>query len=154
MKADSQNLVGYCGLYCGACGIKQGKIRQAVQNLRKIIAAYGFDKIVPELSKWEPSLKHYAEYEKVLDGLINLFGDCPACVAGGGDPACLLRKCCKEKNLRVCSECEEMESCDKLKQRQWALKRLQEIKAKGLDEWIKEMERKTAEGYCYLDEAL
>jgi hypothetical protein len=66
----NKGLMSPCGLYCGACGIYQGRIKQAVNDLRKVIGAYGFDKIAPELAKWEPSLKHYAEFEQVMDGFV------------------------------------------------------------------------------------
>ncbi|MCK4434643.1 hypothetical protein KAU92_04060 [Candidatus Bathyarchaeota archaeon] len=42
--SNPADFVGYCGLYCNACGIRQGKIKNAVDNLRNVIAAYGFDK--------------------------------------------------------------------------------------------------------------
>ncbi len=93
----SNSLVGYCGLYCGACGTFQGRIKQAVENLRKVIGAYGFDKIAPDLAKWEPTLKHYAEFEQVMDGVVKLFGECSACTGGGGDPNCVIRECCKPR---------------------------------------------------------
>ena len=80
MTVDPKNLIGYCGLYCGACGIYQGRITQVVKNLRKVIGAYGFDKIAPELAKWEPTLQYYAEFEKVMDGLVKLFGECLGCI--------------------------------------------------------------------------
>jgi len=54
-KTDPASLAGYCGLYYNACGIRQEKIKAAVNNLRDIIVSYGFDKIMPELAKWEPS---------------------------------------------------------------------------------------------------
>ncbi|MEM2058924.1 MAG: hypothetical protein QXO76_11855 [Thermoproteota archaeon] len=53
MSKNPRELVGYCGLYCGACGIYQGRIKLAVENLRKVINAYGFDRIAPELAKWD-----------------------------------------------------------------------------------------------------
>jgi len=83
---NAKSLVGYCGLYCGACGIYQRRIKQAVENLKQIIGAYGFDKMMPELAKWEPSLQHYEKFEKVMAGLIKLFGECPGCGDGGGKP--------------------------------------------------------------------
>ncbi|MEM3523776.1 MAG: hypothetical protein QXU11_12405 [Thermoproteota archaeon] len=66
-------MVGYCDSYCGACEIYQGKIKQAVENPRRI-SAYGFDKTMPELAKWEPAFQHYTEFEKVMDGLVKIFG--------------------------------------------------------------------------------
>ncbi|MGQ9506682.1 MAG: hypothetical protein ACUVTB_02330 [Candidatus Bathycorpusculaceae bacterium] len=61
MEKINKNLVGCCGLYRGACGIYKGKIKQAVENLQGVKKAYGFDKIAPELAKWEPAFQHYAE---------------------------------------------------------------------------------------------
>lgn len=147
-------MVGYCGLYCGACGIHQGRIKQAVENLRKIISAYGFDKIATELANWEPAFQHYTEFEKVLDGFVKVFGDCPGCIAGGGDPNCAVRECCKQKAYATCAECVEMDTCEKLQQLVQNLKELRRIKAMGLDKWAEEMQRKVDAGYCYLDEEI
>jgi len=152
LASSSKNLVGYCGLYCGACGIYQGRIKQAVENLRKVIGAYGFDKMMPELAKWESSLQYYPEFEKVMDGLVTLFGQCPACAGGGGDPACAVRECCKQKGYTVCVQCGEMDGCKTLERYPWARKRLQEIKTAGFDKWVKEMEKSVSAGYCSLDE--
>ena len=55
MNESPKNLVGYCGLYCGACGIHQGKIKQAVENLQKTISPYGFDKFTSKLAEYEPA---------------------------------------------------------------------------------------------------
>jgi len=152
MGESPRSLVGYCGLYCGACGIRQGRVKQAVENLRKVLGAYGFDKITPELAKWEPAFQHYAEYEKVLDGFVRLLGECPGCVSGGGDPNCALRECSKKRGYATCADCPEMDTCVKLKRYRWTSKALLEIRAEGADRWAKEMERKVSEGFCYLDE--
>ena len=151
MAGNPKNLVGYCGLYCGACGIYQGKIKQAVENLRGLLGAYGFDKAMPELSKWEPSFQHYAEFEKVNDALVKLFGSCPNCVGDGGDPSCAVRQCCKQKGYATCAECDEMGTCSRL-QHPLAKKELGKIKAMGLDKWVGEMQKKVTAGYCYLDD--
>jgi len=82
---DPASFVGYCGLYCNACGIRQEKIKSAVNNLREVVAAYGFDEIMSELAEWEPSFKHYNEFNQVMNGLVKMFGDCPSCLQGGGD---------------------------------------------------------------------
>jgi hypothetical protein len=112
LNESPKNLVGYCGLYCGACGIHQGKMKQAVENLRKIISPYDFDKITLKLAEYEPAFRHYTEFENVLDGLAKLFGECPGCIAGGGDPNCATRECCKPKAYITCAECSEMETCE------------------------------------------
>ena len=153
MNESPKILVGYCGLYCGACGIYQGRIRQAVENLRKTISAYGFDKIAPELARWEPAFQHYPEFEGVLDGFVKLLGDCPGCVKGGGDPNCVVRECCKQKAYTTCAECAEMDACEKLRPTGGtALEGLRKIRAVGVDKWTEEMQKKVDAGYCELDE--
>jgi hypothetical protein len=154
LKEDTKKLVGYCGLYCGACGIRQGRVKRGVENLRRVIYAYGFNKIAPDLAKWEPSLTHYAKFEEVMDGLEKLFGGCPGCVDGGGNPGCVIRTCCKEKGSITCADCAEMEKCEKLKQYGQVSERLREIKTKGVDNWTDEMQKKVDAGFCYLDERM
>lgn len=154
MKETPRNLIANCGLYCGACGIYQGRIKQAAENMRKVVSAYGFDKMAPELAKWEPAFQHYPEYEKVLNGFVSLFGDCPGCIGNGGDPNCALRKCARQKEYVTCTECNEMDDCEKLRQYDYGLKELKRIKDIGLDKWIDEMKRKVDAGYCYLDDRI
>jgi len=151
-ETDPTSLVGYCGLYCNACGIRQGKIKTAVGNLRDIIAAYGFDKLMPELSKWEPSFKHYNEFNQVMDGLVKLFGDCLGCLEGGGDPNCKVRLCVKEKGYRTCAECSEVETCETLapyREGYGLSTALQNIRQNGIGRYAEEMQRKVDEGYSY-----
>jgi len=149
----TESLVGYCGLYCGACGIYQGRIKQAVENLRKIMGYYGFDKIASELMTWEQSFQHYAEYEKVLDGIVKLFGECPGCVSGGGDPNCSIRQCCAPRGYATCAECGDLEECPKL-WRRGHMKELQRIRAMGVEEWARHMQKKVEAGYCDIDEKI
>jgi len=153
---DPSQFVGYCGLYCNACGIRQEKIKTAVNNLRSIIATYGFDKILPELANWEPSFKHYEEFNRVMDGLVKMFGDCPGCLQGGGDPDCKVRACAKQRGYRTCAECNEAETCEKLTPYRKGYKglapALQSVKQNGIGRYAEEMQKKVDEGYCYLDE--
>ena len=148
---DPKALVGYCGLYCGACGIYQGAIERRVEQLRSIIKWYGFDKMMPELAKWEPSLKHYKEFESVLDGLVKLFGSCPGCLGGGGDPNCKVRECAKHKAYTTCAECNEALVCEKLKPylNKESLERIREIGSAG---WAEEMSEKVKSGFSYLEQ--
>lgn len=147
-KANLADLVGYCGLYCNACGIRQGKIRNAVENLRSTIASYGFDKIMPELSQWEPSLKHYNKFDQVMNGLVKLFGECPSCLQGGGDPNCKVRTCANQKNYRTCTECREAENCENLTPyRKYYEAAFKSIKQSDIKRYAEEMQRKVDEGY-------
>jgi hypothetical protein len=147
---DPANLVGYCGLYCDACRIRQGKIKEAVNNLRGILDSYGFDKIMPDLANWEPSFKHYDEFEQVMDGLVKLFGYCADCLENGGDPNCKVRLCARQKGYRICTECGEAQSCQKLKPyRKYFEPALQIIKESGVKGYAGKMQKKVDEGYSY-----
>lgn len=153
---DASSFVGYCGLYCNACGIRQEKIKKAVDNLRSIIAHYGFDKMMPELANWEPRFKHYSEFNQVMDGLVKMFGDCPGCLQGGGDPNCKVRTCAKEKEYRTCAECDEAETCESLAPYREGYKgltpALESIKQDGVTRYAEEMQKKVNEGYSYVEE--
>lgn len=146
-------MIGYCGLFCGACGISQGRIKKAVENLRGVIGAYGFDKIAPELAKWEPAFEHYTEFENVMNGFVKIFGECSGCIKGGGDPNCAVRECCKQKGYATCAECADMEKCEKLRRYgSRALEGVRKIRTMGNDRWAGEIQKKVDAGYCYLDE--
>jgi hypothetical protein len=156
-STDPVSLVGYCGLYCNACGIRQGKIKTAVNNLRGIIAAYGFDKMMPELAKYEPSFKHYNEFEQVMDGLVKTFDGCPGCFHGGGDPSCIARSCAKERGFRTCADCDEAETCEKLAPFrigfEGLLPGLKIIRQKGIGRYAEESQKEVDEGHSYLEES-
>jgi len=156
VATDSPSLVGYCGLYCNACGIRQGKIKTAVNNLREIVAYYGFDKAMPELAKWEPTLKYYNEFNQVMNGLVKMFGDCPSCLQGGGDPNCKVRKCAKQKGYRTCAECSEAETCENLAPYREGYKGLKQalrtIRQNGSEIYATEMQKEVDQGYSYVEE--
>ena len=155
-QKDLVDLVGYCGLYCNACGIRQGKIRTAADNLLGVIAAYGFDKMMPELANWEPSFKSYAQFTQVLDGLVKMFGDCPGCLGGGGDPNCKVRQCAKQKHYRTCAQCDQTEICESLapyrKGHPALVQDLKTITQKGAEGYAEDAQQKVDEGYSYLEE--
>jgi len=136
-----KSLVGYCGLYCGACKIYQGKFKQAVENLRNLIKFYGFDKITADLAKWNTAFGHYSEFEEVMKAFEEMFGSCPACVGGGGDPSCQIRVCCQQKRYDTCAECKEMQTCQKLEPYAKNRKELERIKALGIGKWVEEMQK-------------
>jgi hypothetical protein len=153
--AKPADLLGYCGLYCGACGIYQGKIKTAVENLQNTIKAYGFNNFADQLANWEPAFKHHKEFEQVLEAYKKLFGECPGCIQGGGDPECKARVCAKQKSYTTCTECTSMETCEHLES--WRKnpkfsQRTQRIKQLGATKYVQEMADKVKTGYCYLDE--
>jgi len=152
--SEESSLVGHCGLYCGACAIYQQMIKKRGKQLLEVLNAYQFREIAKEAKEWDPKLKHYAQFEEVLQSLMKMFGECPGCVAGGGPPVCVIRDCCKENGLSTCAECDKM-PCDKLEPQiqgyKGHLDGLRRIREIGTDKWAKEMERKVRDGFSYIE---
>ncbi len=63
---EESGLVGYCGLYCGACAIYQQMIKKRGMQLLEVLNAYQFPEIAEEAKEWDPKLAHYPEFEDVL----------------------------------------------------------------------------------------
>jgi len=141
-----RNLAGHCGLYCGSCPMHQGKFAKAVGDLRGLMAAFGFDKSYSDLAKWEPAFKNYKEFEGVLDGIVRLFGSCPGCMGGGGDPSCAIRTCCRRKAYATCAECAEIDKCEMAKGRV-QLEEIKRIRDMGVGRWADEMQRKAGASF-------
>jgi hypothetical protein len=70
-----------------------------------------------------------------LDGLISL--RCPKiCKEGGGNPECLIRKCCIQKGIDGCWKCSDPETCGKLKEQY--VHNIRRIKELGFEGYLKE----------------
>jgi len=52
-------------------------------------------------------------FKKSLDRLASLV--CKGCRENGGPPWCKIRSCCQKKGYEGCAECDQFETCDKLK---------------------------------------
>jgi hypothetical protein len=61
------------------------------------------------------------------------------CKDGGGNPECHIRKCCVQKRIDGCWECDDFESCDKLKDQY--INNIKIIKDKGFEGYLKERSR-------------
>jgi hypothetical protein len=76
VATDPVDSVAYRWFYCNACRIRHRKVKEAVTNLRDTIALLGIENSVPELAIWELGLKRYDEFNRVLDGVVKIFGCC------------------------------------------------------------------------------
>lgn len=119
----NEKLVAYCGLYCPKCyknvvSDAATKLKWALQNTHICNKPYAVS----------PSFK------RALDKLIGLHCSV-TCKNGGGKPNCAIKKCCKEKNINGCWECDDYKKCEKLHER--FVKNIGEIKKLGLKKYIK-----------------
>ena len=114
----SEDLVTYCGLYCGDCHGFQQIIPDMARDLRKELRSSKYDRFAAELSKqsFGKDFKDYDTAYKVL-GMMVKFRCHKGCRNGGGPPFCKIRKCVQKKELDGCWECDEFDDfgdCKKL----------------------------------------
>ncbi len=115
--AEPRSLVTYCGGFCGACWIGNGKIREMAENLEKTLKGWAVPQRAQTLAGAKPAAAHYSEFERVLDWV--QAQTCQGCRAPGsiclwGDSACFVRDCAREKGVRGCFECSEDATCEKI----------------------------------------
>jgi hypothetical protein len=110
-----ENLVGYCGLYCGDCHGLNGRIPDLARDLREELRKSRYDKFAGFLSQssFGKDFKNYDECYKVLGAMVK-FRCRKGCRNGGGNPACKIRKCSQDKGFEGCWTCREFEKCEKL----------------------------------------
>lgn len=134
-----EDLIAYCGLYCGDCFGYKGKVADLARDLRKELRQAKFEEAVKGIPFKE--FQHYKECYEVLGAMVRL--RCKsACRGGGGNPFCKIRKCCQTKGVEGCWECKEFETCEKLDSLKVNhgdahIKNLRKIKKQGTDEFLK-----------------
>lgn len=107
--------VAYCGLYCGDCVIRKGRLAALAQELRRQMKKPEFVKLAAGLPEIKPQLfKGLTETERclqVLDSMTHL--DCErVCHSDGGGQACAIRRCCQRNGYAGCWDCDEFERCE------------------------------------------
>jgi len=141
-EVKDNNLIAYCGLYCGDCFSYKGKVADLARDLRKELRQAKFDKTAEFLSSLSffEALKNYRQCYEVLGALVK-FRCKKACKGGGGPPFCKMRKCCQQKGIEGCWQCDEFETCEKLdflkpNHGDAHLKNLRQIKKAGVDNFL------------------
>ena len=147
MSSNNENLIGCCGIYCGACPFYRSDIPDLAGKLKESLKEEKFDKIVVPFN-W---VGDYKGFKKWINFLAR--SKCKGCQKGGGNPFCPIRKCCKKKGIVSCAECEEF-PCNKkyfvwLRERykNWNIRNLQRIREAGYGKWLEEMEKEVKEGF-------
>lgn len=149
---DSKDLVTYCGGYCGECALFSGftALREAAFILGELIDTHGLQNWIPEA--WTPDAENkfdFAEFRKGLSFFSSpeswyICREC--CKNGGGWPECPIRKCCRERELDICFDCGDF-PCNKVEWNPRMIKRGDEYKKLGKDEWLCEREKNAKQGF-------
>ena len=111
-----QEMIAYCGLYCGDCFGHTQKVADMARDLRKEFRQHRFDKLAPNLAK-VPFFKEFKDYDKCYNllGLLVKMRCNRTCRGNGGPPDCKIRNCARRKKFEGCWECDDFASCEKLK---------------------------------------
>ena len=141
--SEEEDLVAYCGIYCGDCFAHKGKIADLARDLRKELRQAKFAKTAEILSanSFFEVFKNYQQCYDVLGALVK-FRCRKACRGGGGPPFCKMRICCQRKGVEGCWQCDEFETCENLDflkplHGDANLKNLRILKKTGVDNFIK-----------------
>ena len=137
----SKELVACCGVYCGDCFSYKGEIADMARELRKKLREEKFTRVAQGLSGVFKDFQNYEQCYQVLGAMVRL--RCKkACLEGGGNPFCAIRKCCQGKKLQGCWECQGFENCDRFEflktvHKDANLKNLRELKKQGIEDFLK-----------------
>jgi hypothetical protein len=149
---DNENLMTYCGGYCGECALYPGftALREAASLLGEIIDTHGLQNWIPEAMKPEAENKFdFAEFRKGLAFFSDpepWFTCQKTCKNGGGFPDCLMRKCCREHRLDICFDCSEF-PCSKVRWNPRMIERAKEYEKLGKEEWLRQQQKKANQGF-------
>jgi hypothetical protein len=113
---DRQNLIGYCGLYCGDCFGHTQTVASQARDLRKELRQHRFDLIAKMLAK-VPFFKEFKDYRACYEvlGAMTKLRCRRVCRGNGGPPTCKIRNCCRKQGIEGCWQCDEFAGCEKLK---------------------------------------
>jgi len=121
MTEENANLVAYCGLYCPKC--YKMVVSDAAEFLKNALENTHICG-----SKHDPP----TQFKDELNNLVLL--RCPKLCKGGGNPNCIIRKCCIEKNLAGCWDCNDFQTCKNLNEQ--FINNIKKIKKLGIDGFI------------------
>jgi hypothetical protein len=149
-----EDLLGYCGFYCGDCLGYRGVIAEAAGNLLDVLERYDFRRtaecVFPQDLR---SYDNLCEMLRFMRGL-RCPGSCRENRESRPRTGCEVRACCEENGYYSCHECDDFETCARLTSLHQGLhadscrKNLRAIREMGLETWLAEGKK-----HHYWDEA-
>lgn len=143
---SDDDLITYCGLYCGLCA-ERSLVPSKAHELRELVRDEGYDsfyELVPGMRE------HYPSFAKVLGDLSAM--DCKCRDGSGGPPDCQIRSCATNRGKFVCMECEE-HPCHKLgdvaREYPFLIADAARYRQLGKERWLEEQKGKLKRGFSY-----
>jgi hypothetical protein len=114
---NGAELTARCGLWCGECVIRCGRLADKAAGLLEEMARDEFGVLARGLAEARPlpfaALTGYRHCMEVLEAMRHLDCDRP-CRQGGGGQSCRIKSCSVEKGFAGCWECGEYANCPTL----------------------------------------
>jgi len=131
---EDENLVAYCGLYCGDCYNYTGFIADLTRDLRKELRRNKFKEAAEVMPFKE--FDNYQECYECLGAMVKL--RCKGCRDGSRSKFCKIAKYAQKREYQGCWECDEFQTCQKFDflkpiHKEVNIKILQKIKRQGMD---------------------
>jgi hypothetical protein len=151
---EAKKLIGYCGIYCGSCGMFRGRIYAKIaRELLEVIKAADYPE---ELTINPKGITPDFDFNEFLKGVEYFCKEdsgayCQDPCKQGGGVLCKNRTCVKEKGLEICYECKDF-PCNHFS---WTLeespekrKDFERFKKIGFEEWIRFHTERAEKGYA------
>jgi len=154
---ETRGLLGYCGTYCGACGIYKGRtITIVAKDLKELIESYHYPDWVPKFGGIDFD---FQEFQKGMDYFTRETSGCYSqvpCKEGCGMPGCKMKECAKKRGIEYCFKCNDFpcptakEHCIPFGEESYRTMIIEYEKFKnfGVDAWVKSLIQKAERGYC------
>lgn len=135
---DNENLISYCGLYCGSCFQYIGSVADMARDIRKELRKNKFDKVAEAIPFKE--FDNYPECYQCLGAMVKL--RCKGCRGGFRSKFCKIAKCSQKKKYQGCWECNEFETCKEFEflkpiHKEANIKNLRKIRKQGVESFLK-----------------
>ena len=139
---SEENLITYCGIYCGDCLGYTGIIADAADAFLDVLDKHKFYMTAKNVFPEE-----LGDYNSLIDMLLFMSElKCHKICRERTDEeaSCIVRSCCKGKGLYACYECSDFEGCETLTSVLGelhlgaCLQNLREIREMGVEAWLRD----------------
>ena len=154
--------VAVCGIYCGACPLFQGRVRESATSLLDWLDGLNFGDVASFIL---PPEMNYPAFREILSAIASR-QQCEGCIAQASS-SCPINLCARSRNVTTCADCdlfigdintpckneEPLEIFRLISRRYsgWNLENLKRIREIGIEAFKVEMEKKISEGFSTCD---
>ena len=147
MNHEKPQLTAYCGIYCGDCIRFKCKASNLSKCLLDEINKNHFLEYARVKKKYDKEFEKFEILPTLLKAISKLKCETPCRSGGDGSGGtCPIIACVKAKNIEGCWDCDDFETCDKLRylmpfHGNSILENLRLIKKHGINNWAKFREK-------------